>query len=46
MAREQDGTRRLTDVGVFDHDGDTVRVVHDRTRLKTLLAVRGVEAPW
>ncbi|MFI7675127.1 TadA family conjugal transfer-associated ATPase [Actinophytocola sp. NPDC049390] len=46
MAREQDGTRRLTDVGVFDRDGDTVRVVHDRTRLKTLLAARGVEAPW
>jgi pilus assembly protein CpaF len=46
MAREQDGTRRLTDVGVFDRDGDTVRVVHDRTRLKTLLATRGVEAPW
>ena len=46
MAREQDGTRRLTDVGVFDRDGDTVRVIHDRTRLKTLLAVRGVEAPW
>ena len=46
MAREQDGTRRLTDVGVFDRDGDTVRVVHDRTRLKTLLASRGVEAPW
>lgn len=46
MAREQDGTRRLTDVGVFDRDGDTVRVVHDRTRLKSLLAARGVEAPW
>ncbi|MFC4854463.1 TadA family conjugal transfer-associated ATPase [Actinophytocola glycyrrhizae] len=46
MAREQDGTRRLTDVGVFDRDGDTVRVVHDRTRLKTLLATRGVDAPW
>ncbi len=46
MAREQDGTRRLTDVGVFDRDGDTVRVIHDRTRLKTLLAARGVEAPW
>ena len=46
MAREQDGTRRLTDVGVFDRDGDTVRVIHDRTRLKTLLAARGVAAPW
>lgn len=46
MAREQDGTRRLTDVGVFDRDGDTVRVIHDRTRLKSLLAARGVEAPW
>ena len=46
MAREQDGTRRLTDVGVFDRAGDTVRVIHDRTRLKSLLAARGVEAPW
>lgn len=46
MAREQDGTRRLTDVGVFDRDGDSVRVVHDRNRLKALLAARGVEAPW
>jgi pilus assembly protein CpaF len=46
MRRERDGARRLTDVGVFDRDGDTVRVVHDRTRLKTLLAERGVTAPW
>jgi pilus assembly protein CpaF len=46
MRRERDGTRRLTDVGVFDQDGDTVRVVHDRTRLKALLAARGVKAPW
>jgi len=46
MRRERDGTRRLTDVGVFDRDGDTVRVVHDRTRLKALLAARGVKAPW
>lgn len=46
MRREQDGTRRLTDIGVFDRDGDTVKVVHDRTRLKALLAVRGVAAPW
>jgi pilus assembly protein CpaF len=46
MHRERDGTRRLTDVGVFDRDGDTVRVVHDRARLKALLATRGVKAPW
>jgi pilus assembly protein CpaF len=46
MRRERDGTRRLTDVGVFDRDGDTVRVVHDRVRLKALLATRGVKAPW
>jgi pilus assembly protein CpaF len=46
MRRERDGTRRLTDVGVFDRDGDTVRVVHDRIRLKALLAAQGVKAPW
>ena len=46
MRRDRDGTRRLTDVGVFDRDGDTVKVVHDRARLKALLAERGVEAPW
>jgi len=46
MRRERDGARRLTDVGVFDRDGDTVKVVHDRTRLKALLAERGVAAPW
>jgi pilus assembly protein CpaF len=46
MRRERDGARRLTDVGVLDRDGDTVRVVHDRTRLKALLAERGVAAPW
>lgn len=46
MRRERDGTRRLTEVGVFDRDGDTVRVVHDRNRLKALLAARGVKAPW
>jgi pilus assembly protein CpaF len=46
MRRERDGTRRLTDVGVFDRDGDTVKVVHDRSRLKALLAERGVAAPW
>ena len=46
MRRERDGTRRLTDVGVFDRDRDTVRVVHDRARLKAMLAERGVAAPW
>jgi pilus assembly protein CpaF len=46
MRRERDGSRRLTDVGVLDRDGDTVKVVHDRTRLKVLLAERGVAAPW
>ncbi|HYQ61889.1 TadA family conjugal transfer-associated ATPase [Actinophytocola sp.] len=46
MRRERDGSRRLTDVGVFDRDGDTVKVVHDRIRLKALLAERGVTAPW
>ena len=46
MCREHDGTRRLTDVAVFDREGDTVRVVHDRDRLKALLAARGVAAPW
>lgn len=46
LRRERDGTRRLTDVGVFDRDGDTVKVVHDRARLKALLAERGVAAPW
>ena len=46
MRRERDGARRLTDIGVFDRDGDTVTVVHDHTRLKTLLAERGVAAPW
>ncbi|HEX6353382.1 TadA family conjugal transfer-associated ATPase [Actinophytocola sp.] len=46
MCRDRDGARRLTDVGVFDRHGDTVRVVHDRTRLKALLAERGVAAPW
>jgi pilus assembly protein CpaF len=46
MRRERDGTRRLTDIGVLDRDGDTVTVVHDHTRLKALLAERGVAAPW
>lgn len=46
MRRDRDGTRRLTEVGVFDRDGDTVQVVHDRNRLKSLLAARGVKAPW
>ena len=46
MRRDRDGTRLLTDVGVFNRDGDTVKVVHDRTRLKALLAERGVAAPW
>ena len=46
MRRDRDGARRLTDVGVFGRDGDTVKVVHDRPRLKALLAERGVAAPW
>jgi pilus assembly protein CpaF len=46
MCREHDGTRRLTGIAVFDREGDTVRVVHDRDRLKALLAARGVAAPW
>jgi pilus assembly protein CpaF len=46
LRRERDGTRRLTDVGVLDRSGDTVKVVHDRDRLKALLAERGVVAPW
>ena len=46
MRRERDGARRLTDIGVLARDGDTVTVVHDHTRLKTLLAERGVAAPW
>ena len=46
MRRARDGTRRLTDVGVLDRANDLVTVVHDRTRLKVLLAERGVAAPW
>jgi pilus assembly protein CpaF len=46
MARERDGTRRLTDVGVLARERDTVRVVHDRDHLKALLASRGAVAPW
>lgn len=46
MCRDRDGVRRLTDVGVFDRDGDIVTVVHDRSLLKALLAERGVSAPW
>ena len=46
MCRERDGIRRLTHVAVLDRAGDTVRVVHDRARLKALLAERGVPAPW
>jgi pilus assembly protein CpaF len=46
MRRERDGTRRLTDVGVLDRAQDLVKVAYDRTRLKALLAERGVAAPW
>lgn len=46
LRRERDGIRRLTDVGVLDRAHDLVKVVYDRTRLKTLLAERGVPAPW
>jgi pilus assembly protein CpaF len=46
LRRAPDGSRRLTEVGVFDRSGDTVRVVHDRPRLGDLLAARGVTPPW
>jgi pilus assembly protein CpaF len=46
LRRAADGSRRLTEVGVFDRSGDTVRVVHDRPRLGDLLAARGVTPPW
>jgi pilus assembly protein CpaF len=46
LRRAPEGSRRLTEVGVFDRSGDTVRVVHDRPRLGDLLAARGVTPPW
>lgn len=46
VRREQDGARRLTELGVFERDGDTVRVVPDQDRLRALLAARGVTPPW
>jgi pilus assembly protein CpaF len=46
LRRATDGTRRLTEVGVLDRSGDTVRVVHDHSRLGDLLAARGVTPPW
>jgi pilus assembly protein CpaF len=46
LRRATDGTRRLTEVGVLDRAGDTVRVVDDRSRLGDLLTARGVTPPW
>lgn len=46
LRRTRAGARRLTDVGVFARDGDTVRVVSDRSRLGALLNARGVTPPW
>jgi pilus assembly protein CpaF len=42
LRRAPDGARRLTDIGVLDRLGDTVRVIDDRSLLDDLLAERGV----
>jgi pilus assembly protein CpaF len=46
LRRTRTGARRLSDVAVFEPDGQTVQVTPHRAKLGALLVARGVTPPW